>query len=270
MPPNTPDSSRRFTQNMPDSHWRQWAAQQAQLYLNTLQHHARVERHLRLLDQQRAARPDAPASQRVRAQQDQIGHLQREIGLQSEIARWGTALGLEETALRALRAIASLRDRIALLSEEIRAAPFDDALARLRAWNDALSARADLLRALQAPASDLQRLQAARVQALQAEASLLRDSGRLPDAERALAAAARLNTQTTDHPRASPIQEPVRRAIGGDLRHPERVSPLAVSEATTRRYIVEFQAPSDRGAAIVDALIDEVMRRLGDTLRAQR
>lgn len=277
MPPKPSYSARGFACVSQQADWRRWAGQQARLYMDTLQHQARVERSLRILAQRRAdaqRRAGDSASAQARARSESIGHMEREMGLQWEIARWAAAMGLEDTAFRALRAIESLRSGIGLLAEEIRAAPYDDALTQVRRWRDALDARADLLQALRAPSSDLERLHHARVRALEDEARILVQMGRQPDAERALAQAARLRYEPPPRGTPSGVRDRVRQAIAGEVRDAERIAPLAVTEAMggagSRRYIVEFQAPSDRGAAIVDALIDEVMRRLGDALRAQR
>jgi hypothetical protein len=242
-----------------------------------LRSQARMERHQRIIAESRASyqrRGGATATSAAQTQQHAIGHMEREIGVQREIARWGSAMGLEETVLKALRSISWLQDRIALLGQEIRRAPYEDAVSGIRDWQDALAARMDLLESMRAPASDVQRLLWARVRALEAEAGILRQMGQYAGAERALARASRLRMDERQDSREPALERRIQQVIGGDPRGSENVAPLAVSQSAqsggARRYVVEFQAPSDRGGAIVDALIDEVMRRLGTTLRAQR
>ncbi len=266
------------------------AARQSRLLYESLQSQLRAERHLRLLHERRGAyMREAGASHQARAAQgrQELRSIEREANLQGRVAQSAWRLGLEETAYRALHSVAQLERRFAALSEDIARSPYLDALETARAWDDRLAGRIALLRALEAPEEDVLRLTEQRVGALEREAQALRALGEHAKADRALALAARLAGTTERKRETDALDERVRRIIGVEPRHPEAVAPLAVARVQDlggsgrvsvreddsggeRRFVVEFRAPKDAGNALADAIVSEVMARLGEVLRSAR
>jgi len=267
--------------NQPDPETQRWLEEQARLLLQQLEAQVRSERHLQMMAQGYAryqARSGAVPSERAATLQQQIAAMGRQADVQARIAQTAANLGLEETAYRALRAVAELRQGIGLLAAEVQQAPWEEALERVRAWDDQLAARTELLKALAAPESDVDRLLVSRIQALQQEAQLLQSIGDYASADRALAKAAGLSKGYGQRGGGDAVEERVRQVIGGDARTGERLTPLALARVQSgeeagpgmRRYVVEFQAPADGGNAVADALIEEIMNRLADVLRSRR
>ncbi len=266
------------------------AVRQSRLLYESLQAQLRAERHLRLLHERQAAylrQVGASRGARASEQREALRSVRREADLQGRVARSAWQLGLEETAYRALRSLAQLEDRFDLLSRDLARSPRLDALESARAWEDRLAGRIDLLRALKAPEADILRLTEERVGALQREAVALRSLGEHAKADRALAAAARLAGAAEGGRESDGVDERVRRIIGVAPRNPEAVAPLAVARAQVmegagrvsvredeaggeRRFVVEFRAPKDAGNALADAIVSEVMARLGEVLRSAR
>jgi len=265
----------------PETETQRWLAEQARLLLQQLEAQVRSERHLQTMAQgygRYQARSGAMPTDRAATLQQQVAAMSREANLQTQVAQTAANLGLEETAYRALRAVAELRQGIGLLASEVERAPWEEALERLRAWDDQLTARTELLEALAAPESDVDRLLVARIQALQQEAQLLRSMGDYASADRALARAAGLTRGYAQRGAGDAVDERVRQVIGGDARTGERITPLGLARVQSageagsglRRYVVEFQAPADGGSAMADAVIEEIMGRLAEVLRSRR
>jgi hypothetical protein len=214
--------------------------------------------------------------------------MQREADLQRQASSAAAALGLSEAVTEAQTAVERLRSGIASLGAEMQRAPYEETAARLSAWDDRLAARAELLRALEAPEQDINRILEERIGVLQQEASVLQALGQYARADRDLAQATRLASgMARGDGKRSAVDERVQEIIGERPRNAERITPLAVvkaeraalgadvtvsgsGEGAVRRYVVEFQAPADTGNAVADAIIGEVMRRLADVLRSKR
>lgn len=246
-------------------------------------HQSRLDWELR----DRALRTSgASETERASTRGGLLDALLRESHLRAGLANEAWQRGDAPDAWQAWRTSQGLSLRAGSLRQSIDQAPLRDEATRSRDLDQTLGARLDLLRALRAPEEQILELTRERSSALEREADALRALGQGARADRLLAQAARLATPDS-HGASGDLNERIRQVLGAEPRNADRVAPLAAMQAeragraipmdvredqvgTDRRLVVELRAPRDLGHAAMDALVNEVVSRIVDTLRSGR